>query len=315
MSVGQSVNQNEYFQDNFASGGSSPSREVQEILSLNNSTYSTQDFFDNLSKLSVSAQDAAEEDDDTITAPQKPQEYNGVASTVSTNEVNDRAANEDLDVASLLTNNTSSSSTDMVWPKLPIVDNSEMVKEGEIVIGERAEEAAAQPTTDDVNNSNLQSINFRISSLENTIREQSIQLQKLSSEMREREKESREWHLKELELLVSKQNLQLAKVAENVASVAASRKSDAGAQQEHRLALAVSEVVERRVGDRMRETVAAEVTTRIAPQLLQMMDQYRKQIDVLFAQRMASADVALKDSISKAINNTVPPSILPVPIE
>lgn len=37
--------------DNFASGGSSPSREVQEILSLNNSTYSTQDYFDNLTKM------------------------------------------------------------------------------------------------------------------------------------------------------------------------------------------------------------------------------------------------------------------------
>lgn len=41
--------------DNFASAGSSPSREVQEILSLNNSStgYPTQEYFNNLASLEV----------------------------------------------------------------------------------------------------------------------------------------------------------------------------------------------------------------------------------------------------------------------
>lgn len=75
--------------DNFASGGSSPSREVQEILSLNNSTYSNQDYFDNLTKL----QDEQEE-------PQK--EYNNQ---------NDMLVFQE----------------GMTWPKIPVVKENDII--------------------------------------------------------------------------------------------------------------------------------------------------------------------------------------------
>ncbi|XP_072391528.1 enhancer of mRNA-decapping protein 4 isoform X1 [Diabrotica undecimpunctata] len=80
--------------DNFASGGSSPSREVQEILSLNNSTYSTQDFFDNLPKL----QDNQEE-------PQK--DYSNQTS---------------LNYPEKITNES-------VWQNVPVVPENEIIKD------------------------------------------------------------------------------------------------------------------------------------------------------------------------------------------
>lgn len=79
--------------DNFASGGSSPSREVQEILSLNNSTYSTQDYFDNLTKM----QDEQEE-------PQK--DYANQTDSLVFQE------------------------GEMVWPKiLPVVKENDIIKD------------------------------------------------------------------------------------------------------------------------------------------------------------------------------------------
>lgn len=77
--------------DNFASGGSSPSREVQEILALNNPSYAAQEYFDHL--------DEVTNDDDNQS---------------NFNQTDDLLFSEN---------------TEVVWPDIPIVKANEVVKE------------------------------------------------------------------------------------------------------------------------------------------------------------------------------------------
>ncbi|KAG5876298.1 hypothetical protein JTB14_028939 [Gonioctena quinquepunctata] len=81
--------------DNFASGGSSPSREVQEILSLNNSSYSNQDFFDSLPNLKEDQEE-----------PQK--EFSS--------QSNNLVYGENL-------------GNEMVWPTIPDVKENDIIKD------------------------------------------------------------------------------------------------------------------------------------------------------------------------------------------
>lgn len=77
--------------DNFASGGSSPSREVQEILALNNPSYSAQEYFDHLTEVT-----------------------NDIDNQNNFNQTDDLLFSENKEV---------------VWPNIPIVKANEVVKE------------------------------------------------------------------------------------------------------------------------------------------------------------------------------------------
>lgn len=77
--------------DNFASGGSSPSREVQEILALNNPSYAAQEYFDHL--------------------------------TETANDVDNQSNFNQTDELLFSENN------EVVWPDIPIVKANEVVKE------------------------------------------------------------------------------------------------------------------------------------------------------------------------------------------
>ncbi|KAJ8980296.1 hypothetical protein NQ317_005216 [Molorchus minor] len=82
--------------DNFASGGSSPSREVQEILSLNNSNYTTQEYLENLSKMHGKQEEPQKENDN--------QTENLIYEVYDPSE-------------------------DMVWPKIPVVKENDIKNE------------------------------------------------------------------------------------------------------------------------------------------------------------------------------------------
>lgn len=77
--------------DNFASGGSSPSREVQEILALNNPSYAAQEYFDHLTEVA-----------------------NNMDNQNNFNQTDDLLFSENSEV---------------VWPNIPIVKANEVVKE------------------------------------------------------------------------------------------------------------------------------------------------------------------------------------------
>ncbi|XP_050510521.1 enhancer of mRNA-decapping protein 4 isoform X2 [Diabrotica virgifera virgifera] len=131
--------------DNFASGGSSPSREVQEILSLNNSTYSTQDFFDNLPKL----QDNQEE-------PQK-----------------DYSNHTSLNYPDKITNE----SVVKCWQNVPVVQENEIIKD-EALRKELRLSAGDEK-------SQFQLLGYRINALENIVREQNVLIEKIHGDKKE----------------------------------------------------------------------------------------------------------------------------------
>lgn len=78
--------------ETFASGGSSPSREVQEILALQNPTYDSQEFYDTLKQ----------EEEDTLT------------------NQNDYAEE-----------NVTEKSKEVVWPNIPVISNMDFKEESE----------------------------------------------------------------------------------------------------------------------------------------------------------------------------------------
>ncbi|RZC35823.1 enhancer of mRNA-decapping protein 4, partial [Asbolus verrucosus] len=255
--------------DNFASGGSSPSREVQEILSLNNSTYSTQDYFDNLTKM---------QDEQEI--PQK--EYNHSENLIFPENPN----------------------PEMVWLK-------SLVKENEIGKEENLRQELRLGGGDEVTNLNesewdksqLQAINFRLTSIENAISDQTLVIQKIHQELKSLNQTTREGCFKEdfskeLELAMSKQQLQIAKMLENLVNMQKNNERD---QQDHVIA-SVSQIVVKSVSDKLQTVVAHEMKHVVVPTIRNLVEALKHQLDVQNNQKLNS-DMVLQDKISKMINS------------
>ncbi|KAJ8960755.1 hypothetical protein NQ318_020048 [Aromia moschata] len=229
--------------DNFASGGSSPSREVQEILSLNNSNYSTQDYFDNLSK--------QEE-------PQK--EYEA-----------DAMLFQEAAVAS-----------EMVWPKIPVVKENEIIKD-EGLRKELRLSAGAESL------SQLQAINYRINSLESIIREQNILIQKLHQDRVDKGE-----FAKELDCAMSKQHLQIAKLLESFIGMQKSKDRELQEQ--------IVTLVTKSLSEKLQQVVSQEMKL-IMPAIHSLIDSYRLQVDNQYSQKMSNTDLMLKENVAKAFNS------------
>lgn len=240
--------------DNFASGGSSPSREVQEILSLNNSNYSNQDYFDSLTKL----QDEQEE-------PQK--DYNNQSENLMYHE--------------------DSVSSEMVWPKIPVV------KETQIINDENLRKELGLSSAE--NMSQLQAINYRISSLENIIREQNILIQKLHQDRIDKEE-----LIKELDCSLSKHHLQVAKLLENLIN----KQKTKDRELQEQIISAVNQLITKSLSENVEQLIAQEMK-HISPTIHNLIDSYRHQVDTQYSKKLAVTDMMLKDNISKAFNSKV----------
>ncbi|CAH1995790.1 unnamed protein product [Acanthoscelides obtectus] len=235
-------------ENNFASGGSSPSREVQEILSCNNSTYSNQDYFDNLTKI----QDAQEE-------PQK--DYKDKNSLAYQDQ------------------------TELVWPKIPVVKENE-IKEDRIYKELRLQSAEST--------SQLQALNLRLGALETTIREQNLLIQKLDQDRIDKDE-----FVKELDCAMSKQQLQIVKVLENLMNA----ENGKHRELQEQLATAVTQFLGKSLGEKIQISVAHEMKHVILPAVHNMAESYRKQIDAQYSQKLANTDIMLRENVAKAFNS------------
>ncbi|XP_008200206.1 enhancer of mRNA-decapping protein 4 isoform X2 [Tribolium castaneum] len=251
--------------DNFASGGSSPSREVQEILSLNNSTYSTQDYFDNLTKMQEEQE-----------IPQKEYKHN-----------------ENL----MYQENPN---PEMVWLKLPLVKkDNEINKEDNLRLGGGDEITNLNETEWDKNQ--WQAINFRLTSIENAISDQNVIIQKIHQELKSLNQTKQglsEDFNKELDLTMSKQQLQIAKMLENLINMQKNNDRD---QQDHVIA-SVSQIVVKSVSDKLQNIVAHEMKHVVVPTIRNLVETLKHQLDVQNSQKLNS-DMVLQDKISKIINS------------
>lgn len=251
--------------DNFASGGSSPSREVQEILSLNNSTYSNQEYFDNLTKM---------QEEEEI--PQK--EYKHSESLMY----------------------PENSNPDIVWVKVPLVKKeNESSKEQDLCLGGGDEITNLNET--EWNKTQFQAINFRLTSIESAISDQNLVIQKIHQEL----KSLNQTHLsedfaKELDIAMSKQQLHIAKMLENLVNMQKNNERDA---QDHVIA-SVSQIVVKSLTEKLQSIVAHEMKHVVVPTIRNLVEALKHQLDVQSSQKMNS-DMLLQDKISKMINSKV----------
>lgn len=233
--------------DNFASGGSSPSREVQEILSLNNSSYSTQDFFDNLPK----PQESEEE-------PQK-----------------DYSNQTNLKFKDTLAN-------DVVWPTIPVVPENDLIKDESLRKELRLSSADEK--------SQIQLLCFRINALENIVREKITQ-----------DKFDKDDYMKELDIAMSKQQLQIAKMLESLVTMQKNNERDL---QEHILST-VTQVLSKSLSEKLQTIMTHEVKHVILPSIHNQIDSYRHNMESQYVQKLTNIDNTLRDNIAKAFNNKV----------
>ncbi|KAL3282525.1 hypothetical protein HHI36_005706 [Cryptolaemus montrouzieri] len=252
---------------NFASGGSSPSREVQEILSLNNSTYSNPEYFENLSKLQESE------------APAKI--FNKKESVLS-----------------------ESNSKELIWPKIPVVKDNGMIQE-DTLTGE-FNLAKEEPVREDLYKSHLQTLNFRLTSLETALREQTVLIESLKQEILSNKVkqnsvniEIREEISKEFEVAVSQHQLQMAKFLENLFNMHKMKERETL----DTLLGSISQVINKAVAENIQTIVAQEMKHAIVPTVMNLMESLKRQLELQFNQKTSQADLFLKDNIAKTVAN------------
>lgn len=164
--------------DNFASGGSSPSREVQEILALQNPSYDPQEYFDNLNKL---------ENEDS-----------GLPQNDFHPEENEK-------------------SKEVVWPNISMMKAIEIeIKEEnrrqELQLASQEDTENNQTSWD---KTQLQMLNYKINALECLINGQTEQIRKLNEKSQTNMDELKSVFAKELEIAMEKNQTQSSKFLES----------------------------------------------------------------------------------------------------
>lgn len=241
---------------NFASGGSSPSREVQEILSLNNSTYSNQEYLENLS---LNLQDI-------------DKHYNQKESVF----------------------NDTSGSKELVWPKIPVVKDNGLVKDDGSLLNDDG--------VKDFYKNHLQTLNFRLTSLETALREQTVMLESLkldmkSGRLKQINCESKEEITKELEIALSKHQLQLAKFLENMFNMQKQKERELY----ENLISSMSQLINKSLSDKIHNVVTYEIKHTVLPAVLSLMEDLKQQLELQYNQKTTLSDKYLKDNISKLV--------------
>ncbi|XP_044750702.1 enhancer of mRNA-decapping protein 4 [Coccinella septempunctata] len=251
---------------NFASGGSSPSREVQEILSLNNSAYSNPEYYENLSKMQES---------------EAPTKIYNQKETVFPEVINAK---------------------EMIWPKIPVVKDNGMEVDTSVDFNLIKDE----PKRDDITNSQLQALNFRLAGLETALREQTKLIESLKKEMLSNKLmqnsvnvEIRDEVAKELEVAMSKHQLQMAKFLESFFSM--NKFQDR--EMYDTLLASISEVIIEVFVEKTPVVFSHEMKHTIVPTVMKMMENLKHQLDNQFSQKANQTDLFLKDSITGIVEN------------
>lgn len=177
----------------------------------------------------------------------------------------------------------------MLWPKIPVVKEEEIIKDETL-----RKELRLSASGDD--KSNLQKLSYRLSTLENLVREQNLLLQKLHLDRIDKGK-----FVEELDHALSKQQLQIAKMLENFVTMQKNMERDIQEQ----VVTNVTQLLTKSLAEKMQQIVSQEMKHVILPAIHNLIDSYRVQVDGQYSQKLASMDVMLKENVGKAFNNKV----------
>ncbi|GJQ69671.1 putative enhancer of mRNA-decapping protein, partial [Trypoxylus dichotomus] len=244
--------------DNFASGGSSPSREVQEILAFNNPTYNSQEYFDNLSKAA-----------DQVETETKPSE--------------------------------------VVWPNIPTMKAIEIQMKEENRRKEQMQLPQEDQDTTDANwnKAQIQALNYRIAGLENLIRDQNAEIQKLHHYLKaQRSNATPDYDIRsvisnELEIAFDKNHSRLVKMLE-------STNKEQKRKDWEQLEVVVTNVMKnllQKISESLQEIISREIKTTILPPVMATFDTLLHQLDIHYSQKINTIDQLLKSNISKLVNS------------
>lgn len=252
--------------DNFASAGSSPSREVQEILSFKNS----QEYFDNLTKI----------------------ESADLETKNSFNQNDNLMFNE--------------SSNDMVWPNIPIMKANEIVQEenrklaaAENVTENRADMLSEKTHLQEINLrlSSLENLMLEQNShIQKLQHEMKFMTQDFKSNFKD---DLRGVFAKELDVALSRSQIQQAKLFENYVNIQKS------VEQEHieNLIATTTQILTKQITDKLQIIVAHELKNIVLPSILNTFETLKHQLFVEYSQKLNSTDHLLKDNISKLVSS------------
>ncbi|XP_025833664.1 enhancer of mRNA-decapping protein 4 isoform X2 [Agrilus planipennis] len=274
--------------DNFASGGSSPSREVQEIFSFKND----QEFFDELMNVGKEAKMA-----NTNTTSHYGNQ---------TGEIEENSFSENLNRKQTA-----------VWSSIPILKATEVLKEEnrrqemqqiqqqhqQQVAEETAEGTIVQDNNEFKDKSAYVHLNYRMKSLENLLQEQNEQIQRLSCEFRSFVKNYRNdskddihtTFLKELDVALTRSQMQQSKMFENYFK----RESD----QHEKLISNVTQSLSKEIIDKLQNIVIHEINNVILPTAVNSFDNLKHQLSFEYSQKLGNMDHYLNENITKVITS------------
>ncbi|KAK9701745.1 WD40 region of Ge1, enhancer of mRNA-decapping protein [Popillia japonica] len=249
--------------DNFASGGSSPSREVQEILAFNNPSYNPQEYFDNLSKVA---------DDSTFDQVEDESKSNEVVwpniSTMKAIEIQMKEENRRKEQMQLPQEDQET--TEANWNKAQIQALNYRITGLESLIREQ--------------NSEIQKLHHYFKSHRNNPTP---------------EYDIRTIISNELEIAFDKNQTHMIKMLEN-ANKEQKRKDW---EQLEVVVTNVMKNLLQKISDSLQEIISREIKTTVLPPVMANFDTLLHQLDIHYSQKINTIDQLLKTNISKLVSS------------
>lgn len=142
---------------------------------------------------------------------------------------------------------------------------------------------------------------FRLNSLENLVKEQNTHIQKLNHELKQQNRNVQTVFVKELEVAMSKSQMQMAKLFENCISLQKSREREL----QDSFLNGVSQIFNKQVIEKLHGVVIQEIKQVILPGVLAVFESLKHQLDIQYSQKLNTTDHLLKDNIAKLVNSKV----------
>lgn len=258
----------------FASGGSSPSREVQEILSLNNSTYSSHEFFEETPQADSVKQNGSFKQNSFV--------ENNLSTDWPTAPIIKDIKNEEQRLN--LQDCVSLSSSDNIDHNIRLNQNHK--------------------------NNDLQMMQELVVALMSTVREQNTQLIAVQNELKSLKQFQEKCKVpedleniieKQLELALARSNAQHSKMFEHWANARNIK------DREHQEAMAsnLSHTVTKQVQEKLQSTVNVEMKQNILPLIAGTFDNLKHVLIDDFHSRLNNLDVLIKESLNKLLCSKV----------
>ncbi|XP_069698744.1 enhancer of mRNA-decapping protein 4 isoform X2 [Periplaneta americana] len=277
--VGPCVNQplatSELHREGFASGGSSPSREVQEILSLKGSERHSHGYYSDKDMGEV-----AETQMSTATAP--------AVAAMATDDKEMGTMKQDHDG----------------WPQIPISLVNQFVKSEDTQTKRNASVHQESSGNGDTVNHNLWKTNqklestvaaldHKLSSVLEIVQQQQAEIKDLGMKLQA------EQHVPLLRSQLDKHQQQLMALLEELLL----QREDKERKRQEALMSAISQAVGNLVSAKLEDIVTSEIKNSIIPALVSTMEPLKHQLHIEMTQKLTSTDHLLKENITKLVHS------------